>query len=400
MVDWLCATRPVHTVVRFNGGAQAGAQRRDATTAGTTRSRSSASGTLRPGTGRTCRGSGGRPAGAGRRGRPPRALGVADALDRLTPSTRRRCSPRPYHRAANRARETRPGSRPARLLRAGVGETVAYALAHPDEAPRVADCAQPAVLAEKLVALRDCLSAQLGELVIPRLDACVAACVAFARRVAIVDRRYLSDLLGRELVVFEGAQGILLDEWRGFHPYTTWSTTTTAHARTLLAEARQAATSLGIVRTVTTRHGRGPLVTEDQELTESIVDRHNPPNPWQGSFRVGHFDAVAHRYAVAVSGGIDGLVVTHGDVLDTVPSLHLCHSYHEMTDIPVGAETDLGGQAALARELIDARPIYDPMPDNGVAAIEDALGVPVVVASYGPTALDKRVLATNCPLRD
>lgn len=399
MVDWLCASQPVHTVVRFNGGAQAGhnvvmPDGRHHTFA------QYGSGTLRPGTrthlSRFCVVD---PLALAAEASHLESLGVVDPLALITVEAEALLAT-PLHQAANRARELARGSDRHGSCGMGVGETVAYALAHPQEAPRVADCAQPAVLAEKLVALRDCLSAQVGELVIPSLDACVAACVAFAQRVAMVDRRYLSDLLGRELVVFEGAQGILLDEWRGFHPYTTWSTTTTAHARTLLAEARQAATSLGIVRTVTTRHGRGPLVTEDQELTESIVDRHNPPNPWQGSFRVGHFDAVAHRYAVAVSGGIDGLVVTHGDVLDTVPSLHLCHSYHEMTDIPVGAETDLGGQAALARELIDARPIYDPMPDNGVAAIEDALGVPVVVASYGPTALDKRVLATNCPLRD
>ena len=65
--------------------------------------------------------------------------------------------------------------------------------------------------------------------------------------------------------MFEGAQGVLLDEWHGFHPYTTWSTTTFANAETLLAEAGMAgaAQRLGVLRTTTTRHGPGPLVTED-----------------------------------------------------------------------------------------------------------------------------------------
>jgi adenylosuccinate synthase len=51
--------------------------------------------------------------------------------------------------------------------------------------------------------------------------------------------------------VFEGAQGVLLDEWHGFHPYTTWSTTTFANAETLLAEADAAGTGtrLGVLRT-------------------------------------------------------------------------------------------------------------------------------------------------------
>ena len=49
---------------------------------------------------------------------------------------------------------------------------------------------------------------------------------------------HLAGLLRRDgCVVFEGAQGVLLDEWRGFHPYTTWSTTTFGNAEALLAEA-------------------------------------------------------------------------------------------------------------------------------------------------------------------
>ena len=52
------------------------------------------------------------------------------------------------------------------------------------------------------------------------------------------------------------------------------------------------------------RHGAGPLVTEDPAL--DLPDPHNPANPWQGAFRFGHFDAVAHRYALEVCGGVDG----------------------------------------------------------------------------------------------
>lgn len=65
--------------------------------------------------------------------------------------------------------------------------------------------------------------------------------------------------------MFEGAQGILLDEWHGFHPYTTWSTTTFANAETLLAEAGESAIRLGVIRCYMTRHGPGPFVTEDPQ---------------------------------------------------------------------------------------------------------------------------------------
>jgi hypothetical protein len=120
--------------------------------------------------------------------------------------------------------------------------------------------------------------------------------------------------------VFEGAQGVLLDEWRGFHPYTTWSTTTfdnvAASARRLPAR---------VLRCFTTRHGAGPMVTEDARF--ALVDPHNPTGPWQGAFRVGHFDAVAHRYALEVAGGVDGLALTHLDVAAATPSLRICRSY-------------------------------------------------------------------------
>ena len=131
---------------------------------------------------------------------------------------------------------------------------------------------------------------------------------AFAARVQIVDGSHLADLLRAGPVVFEGAQGVLLDEWRGFHPYTTWSTTTFANAEQLLAEAGQQAIRLGVTRCYAPRHGPGPLVTEDPIL--DLPEPHNGRGAWQGPFRTGHLDAVALRYAIEVAGGVDALAVT------------------------------------------------------------------------------------------
>lgn len=109
-------------------------------------------------------------------------------------------------------------------------------------------------------------------------------------------------------MVFEGAQGVLLDEHQGFHPYTTWSTTTFANAETLFAEAGAAHAALrlgGSACCARTRHGPGPLPTEDHAFTPALPEPHNGTGRWQGAFRLGHFDAIAHRYALAACGGAD-----------------------------------------------------------------------------------------------
>jgi adenylosuccinate synthase len=269
-----------------------------------------------------------------------------------------------------------------------VGETVAYGLAHSDEAPRVADCRHPDLLRERLTRLRDRLTAELGPLDAPPVEDCLPAFTGFAARVAIVDGSYLAGVLRAGTCVFEGAQGVLLDEWHGFHPYTTWSTTTFANAEELLAEAGLAGTArrLGVLRTVTTRHGPGPLVTEDRTLP--LTDPRNPTNPWQGRFRFGHFDAVAHRYALEVAGGVDGLALTHLDLADQ--GLRICRRYDTLDRLPVGPPGDLDRQAALTERLLSAQPVYDDPPADWVPAVEDALAAPVVLTSHGPTAEDKR----------
>jgi adenylosuccinate synthase len=387
VVDWLCASRPVHAVVRFNGGGQAAhtvvlpdGRRHTFAQFG--------AGTFRPGV-RThlSRFMVVDPLALAVEADHLAAVGVPDALDRLTVD-RRALLATPYHRAANRARELARGADRHGSCGMGVGEVMAYALEHPDDAPRVGDCLEPAVLSRRLSLLRDRLAAVTSAAGPPVAD-CVAALRAFAGRVAIVDGDpTLRRLLDAGPVVFEGAQGVLLDEWHGFHPYTTWSTTTFANAEALL-DGRPA-TRLGVLRTFTTRHGPGPLVTEDAALR--ITDPHNLTNPWQGRFRVGHFDAVAHRYALAVAGGVDGLVLTHLDTAARHPELRMCTGYVPDVGMVMGAPGDLDRQERLARRLLVTAPTCaDDPPRDWVGAVEAALDVPVVVTSWGPTAADKRM---------
>jgi adenylosuccinate synthase len=290
----------------------------------------------------------------------------------------------PWHRAANRRREQRDRHGSCGM---GVGETTAYALSHLD-APRVRDVLTRGVLHRKLAAL----AADLGPCGVP-VDDVVDAFAAFGQTVRIVDSSYTDRLVSEGPCVFEGAQGVLLDEWRGWHPHTTWSTTTFDNVSALCPSFRR----LGVVRTYTTRHGAGPFVTEDAGL--DLPEAHNGTGEWQGSFRVGHFDAVAHRYAIEVAGGVDGLAVTHLDAPGRCPELRVCTSYEvdgaTWERIVPGPWRDLGYQERMGSLLFRARMGSVRRPADWAGEIGDLLGAPVMLESHGPRSSDKRVLSTR-----
>jgi adenylosuccinate synthase len=212
----------------------------------------------------------------------------------------------------------------------------------------------------------------------------------------------------------------LLDEWYGFHPYTTWSTTTFQNAHTLLQEQHYdgQVVRLGVLRAYATRHGPGPFVTEDTALTDVLPEAHNTPNAWQLAMRVGHFDAVATRYALALTGPIDLLAVAHVDRLRDMPEWKIATRYQyrgnvdQLTDfftvqggglgdIRRSEHPDLERQAQLTLRLQQCEPRYETVRASDATStveadlpsyltqIERAVGMPIGIASAGPTALDK-----------
>jgi adenylosuccinate synthase len=194
---------------------------------------------------------------------------------------------------------------------------------------------------------------------------------------------------------------VLLDEWRGFHPYTTWSTTTFENAEALLRDsgAAGAATRLGVTRTYQTRHGPGPFPTEDPALP--VPERHNANGRWQGPFRAGHLDAVALGYARAVTGGVDAVALTHLDTARRCAGqLKICRGYdtagRTVTELEPGPPRDLAYQESLSTALLAARPRYDPAEiltaDDWPAAVAEILRAPVTVRSMGPAVADKTVI--------
>jgi adenylosuccinate synthase len=379
VVDALCAATPVRAVLRFNGGAQAG--HNVVTPDGRHHTFAQfGSGTFHGVPTHLTRFMVVDPlalaAEAAALGNPFHLLTVdAEALLAT-----------PWHRAANQVRERARGGGRHGSCGMGVGQTMEYAGQH-DDAPKVGDVRSPALTA-KLALVRDRLTAAYGKLDAPSVDDVAGAFREFGRSVSIVDASHTERLLASGPCVFEGAQGVLLDEWRGWHPYTTWSTTTFANVLALTDEVVR----LGVLRTYTTRHGAGPFVTA---AGLPLPEQHNGVGEWQGAFRVGHFDAVAHRYAVEVAGGVDALAVTHLDAV--LPQMRICTSY-EVDGVPwnrivPGPFRDLGYQAALTALLERARPGDLLRPDDWAAQIGDLLGAPVALSSFGPTTADKRVSA-------
>jgi len=399
VVDWLCSregSRPVHAVVRFNGGAQAAHH----VVIDDGRCHTFAqfgAGTFTPGV-RThlSRFVLVDPLALAAEATHLASIGVSGALELLTVDYDALLAT-PYHQAANRAREVARGASRHGSCGMGIGETASYALAYPDDAPSVGDCATPRVLARKLTALRDRLTDELGPLAAPPVTDACDAYRAFADRIQVVDSSYLAGLLRAGPVVFEGAQGVLLDEWRGFHPYTTWSTTTFANAEQLIAEAGQTAVRLGVTRCYMTRHGPGPFVTEDTSL--DLPEPHNGRNPWQGPFRTGHLDAVALRYSIEATGGVDAIALTHLDTASRHLELRICRAYQTqghaaMTRLQPGPPRDLDYQEQLTQMLLAARPIYSSADGDWPDVIEQETGAPVVLRSHGPTTADKTASET------
>ncbi|HET6250027.1 MAG TPA: adenylosuccinate synthetase [Tepidisphaeraceae bacterium] len=242
-----------------------------------------------------------------------------------------------------------------------------------------------------------------------------------ARLATIADEPAIhAEMLAPETVVFEGAQGVLLDEYFGFHPHTTWSNTTFANADALLNEAGYAAprTRLGVLRSYFTRHGPGPFVSENPSLKNQLPEPHNADTGWQGAFRVGLFDAVAARYAIKACGGLNSLAITHLDRLGHLPP-QICTEYVEdgmtartersiddplvrqgerIIDINPHLPATLVCSARRTAALAACRPIPASIPVLSPAGfidiVECELGAKVTIASSGPTADQKRMLAS------
>lgn len=184
-------------------------------------------------------------------------------------------------------------------------------------------------------------------------------------------------------VIFEGAQGVLLDEWYGFHPHTTWATTTQKYALNLLETINfnyDDITTIGVTRSYITRHGAGPLPTECPEKLYGYSER-NCTNDWQKNFRNGYFDYVLFKYAMEVS-GIKNIALTHLDEFNG----NMCIKYDMCESLPIKDKLeDLKFQQKLTSILYNCKPVIRKYYYEAFESIIKQ-HCNIIIKSYGPSS--------------
>jgi len=239
----------------------------------------------------------------------------------------------PIHRDLDALREDASGAGKIGTTRRGIGP--AYEDKVGRRAIRLCDLAQlddldP--LLDRLCAHHDALRAGFGEPPVDRkrlkgdLAEIAGFVLPFARPVwREIDQARRN---GRR-ILFEGAQGVLLDVDHGTYPFVTSSNTVSGTVASGSGTGPSAAGFvLGITKAYTTRVGSGPFPTEqDNEVGQELGERGREFGTVTGrKRRCGWFDSVLVRQAVAV-GGVAGIALTKLDVLDTLETVKVCTGY-------------------------------------------------------------------------
>ena len=325
-----------------------------------------------------------------------RKLGIEDAFAR-TIIDGRALVVTPFHKITNWLREISRGQKKHGSCGMGIGETINDYRQYGDNSLFIKDLTDFNLTRDKLEYIRSKKIETISTLNLPdnaivreKLEIInsntfkglhdIYYKLTINKLINSTEDDYLTRLLNIDgSVIFEGAQGILLDPKYGFTPHVTKTDITFSNALALLKEAsyKGGVRRIGVLRAYATRHGAGPFPTESENLTQSLQDSHNPEGPWQGRFRVGYFDTALTKHALSAIGSLDDVVLTNLDRLKSIEPLKICTRYN----------------------LKDNKPIYKTLPK--VRSRKDCfkyleflhdLNIPVSMASFGPTAEDKIIL--------
>jgi adenylosuccinate synthase len=318
----------------------------------------------------------------------------------------------PVHRELDHFRETSNSGLKIGTTKRGIGP--AYEDKVGRRAIRVVDLADEALLETKIERLLTHHNALRRGLGIAEADG--AALLAELKAIAPKVLPYADSvwsLLDQERragkrILFEGAQGALLDVDHGTYPFVTSSNIVSGQAATGSGLGPSAVGYvLGIVKAYTTRVGEGPFPTElHDEIGELIGTKGKEFGVVTGrKRRCGWFDACLVRQTVKTS-GIDGIALTKMDILDGFEQIRICVGYRLDGQV---IETLPAGQAAQAR----VEPIYETfqgwsestagarswaeLPGQAikyVRRIEELIGAPVTVLSTSPER-DDTILVRN-----
>lgn len=217
---------------------------------------------------------------------------------------------------------------------------------------------------------------------------------------------------GGKRILFEGAQGIMLDVDHGTYPFVTSSNTVSGQAAGGSGTGPASLhTVLGIAKAYTTRVGSGPFPTEQEnDIGQLLGERGHEFGTVTGrKRRCGWFDAVLARQAVKI-GGLDGIVLTKLDVLDGLPDLRIATGYRYKGEHYDYLPASMTAQAEIEAEYETlegwtestrgARSWKD-LPANAIKyirRIEELIECPVAMVSTSPER-DDTILVTD-PFRD
>jgi adenylosuccinate synthase len=317
----------------------------------------------------------------------------------------------PYHAALDQARERAKGAGKIGTTGRGIGPAYEDKVAR--RAIRLQDLFHRERFAAKLGEVLDYHNFVLKQYFNARpvdfqktLDQTLALAERFRPMVGDVPRLLFEAGKRGENLLFEGAQGTLLDVDHGTYPYVTSSNCVAGAASAGSGVGPQALHYvLGITKAYTTRVGGGPFPTElYDDIGKHLASRGNEFGSTTGrARRCGWFDAAALKRSIQIN-GVSGLCVTKLDVLDGVETLQVGVGYR------VGKET-LDILPSGADALAECEPIYEEIPGwtestvgikrhqdlpmnarNYLKRIEETCAVPIDLISTGPDREETIVL--------
>src|SRR5215468_7447627 len=312
----------------------------------------------------------------------------------------------PSHGALDRAREERRGDQKIGTTGRGIGP--AYEDKVGRRAIRVCDLADPRALewrVDDVLLHHNALLRGLGESEIDRAELLAALSAIAPRVLPYADPvwRLLDDARrqGRR-ILFEGAQGAMLDVDHGTYPYVTSSNTVAGQAAAGSGIAPgTVGFVLGITKAYTTRVGSGPFPTELREsIGRTLGERGREFGVVTGRRRrCGWFDAVAVRQAIRL-GGIDEIALTKLDVLDGFDSIKFCTAYRRgkatYDYVPSGMTTQADIEPVYEtaegwRKSTRGARSWADLPATAIKYIrrlEELIGAPVALLSTSPERED------------
>ncbi|MGE8691323.1 MAG: adenylosuccinate synthase [Achromobacter sp.] len=317
----------------------------------------------------------------------------------------------PYHVAIDKAREARKGDGKIGTTGRGIGPAYEDKVAR--RALRVQDLFNPQLFDEKLAEVLDyhnfVLTKYLGAEAVSASevrDQAMALAPAIAPMVKDVSSNLFAMQQAGQRLLFEGAQGALLDVDHGTYPFVTSSNCVAGAASAGAGVGpQQLDYVLGITKAYTTRVGSGPFPTE---LVDEIGTRLATIGKEFGSVtgrprRCGWFDGAALKRSVRLN-GITGLCITKLDVLDGLETIQLGVGYRvngEFRDVlPYGAHAVAQAQPVLEElpgwsESTVGITEYDKLPQAARRYLErvaEVCGVPIDLVSTGPDRNETIVL--------